>query len=80
MQNLKLLLKLEADAPINPKFLDDDCDIGGNDNPGDVTMDAIRRKRKPSAKQRKANQLRRSNPQREENPMQLSDYMVERAE
>lgn len=77
---MKLLLKLDADTPINPRLLDDDCTLGGSNEAGDESMDALRRKRKPSQKQRKSAQLRRANPQREANPMKLSDHMVEQAE
>lgn len=68
LQELKLLLKLEADAPINPRMLDDyDGDTKGS---GGMEVDGeSRRRKKPSGKQRRANQLRRANPQRETNPL-----------
>ena len=53
MQELKLLLKLEADAPINPRLLDEDVQLDGTafQQPmggADTSMDELRRKRKPS--------------------------------
>ena len=82
LKELKILLRLDADTPIHPSLLQDDDDgVGRQKTPGDDQMDVsdgslAKKRKKPTTKQRKANQLRRSNPQREQNPMQLADYQV----
>jgi len=62
----------------------DDYDADSNRQNGsggmDVDGDMNRRRKKPTGKQRRANQLRRANPQRETNPLQLADYQVKQAE
>ena len=73
-------MKLEADAPINPRILDDfDGDVPRGD---DSHMEGVTtlKSRKPSQKQRKNAQLRKSNPQREKNPLFLADKHVTAAE
>ena len=69
LQELKLLLKLEADAPINPRMLDDYDGDTNKSGAMEVDGDMNRRRKKPTGKQRRANQLRRANPQRETNPL-----------
>ena len=57
-----------------------DADDSGTPGKNEMDVDKVVWKRKPSQKQRKAAQLRRSNPQREKAPLQLADHMVKQAE
>ena len=91
LKELKLLLRLDAKTPIYPRLLQDYGDdplsqslMAGNrsgdaqmgDSEDGLTATIIKCLKKPTAKQRKANQLRRPNLQRKESPMQLADYQV----
>ena len=80
---LKLLLKLDADAPIDPALLTSDAPLIPQENQNDEAMqldNQTTKYRKPSQKQRRNNQLRRGNPQRDSVVLTLADKQIKSAE
>ena len=78
LDQLKQLLRLESDAKVNPRLLDE-----GHNNIGGMDLDdgmGVSKSLKPSQKQRRRNQLIRLKSQRDKTPLLIADRQVKSAE
>ena len=72
------MLRLESDAKVNPRLLDE-----GHNNLGGMDLDdgmGVSKSLKPSQKQRRRNQLIRLKSQRDKTPLLIADRQVKSAE